>query len=112
MSITVKIDEDRALGMLEDRVEYWTDDDDIQTLFSKMYENYVYGGYFDDSEFDVMAIVDNDYVNWCTVLYEGDDEYDEIKRIYKEQGIGDCSCENDCYSYIEAEHNGMFLVRS
>lgn len=108
----VKIDEDTVIEMLMDRVSQWTKDEDVQELYRKMYENYIYGGVFDGGEFDVNAIVDNDYVNWCDVLGDGDAEYEEIKRIYNEQGLGDCSCESESgISYIEAEYHGYFLIR-
>ena len=108
----VKIDNDTALDMLMDRVSQWTEDEDVQELYRQMYENYIDGDVFDGGEFDVNAIVDNDYVNWCDVFGDGDDEYEEIKRIYDEQGLGDCSCESESgISYIEAEYNGYFLIR-
>jgi hypothetical protein len=79
-----------------------------------MYENYVDGGVFDGGDFDVMAIVDNDYVNWCDVISEGDEAYTDIKELYIREGITDISCEyelNHGYSFIEAEYDGSFLVR-
>ena len=110
--INIRIDEEELIEMLVDRVRFWTDDSDIIDLYEAMYENYAEGGCFDGAELNIMSIVDNDYVNWCTVLTEGDEHYAEIKAIYDEQGLGDCSCEDDWYSYIEAEKDGMFLVRS
>ena len=108
----VKIDEDTAIEMLMDRVSQWTEDEEVQELYRKMYENYIYDSVFDGGEFDVNAIVDNDYVNWCDALCEGDDLYEEIKAIYDEQGLGDCSCESESgISYIEAEYHGIFLIR-
>lgn len=110
--ITLKMNEEDVLDMLVNRViEMWTTDSDIIELFRRMYEEYVYGGVFESMEFDPMVIVDNDYVNNCNVLSPGEDYYDEIKAIYDEQGLGDCSREIDAYSYIEAEYNGLFLVR-
>lgn len=111
----VNIDNDTALKMLLDRLEFWTDDHTTYCLYEAMYENYIDGGCFDGGEFDVMSIVDNDYVNWCTVVSEGDEAYEDIKKLYDEQGLGDISCEDDLnngYSYIEAEYYGNFLVRS
>ena len=109
--LTVKIDEDRAIDLLLSRLEEWTQDSTTYKLYEQMYESYVYGGCFDGGEFDVAVIVDNDYVNYCEVVTEGDEYYKEVKRIYDEQGLGDCSCESDLFSYIEAEYNGAFLVR-
>lgn len=111
----VNIDNDRAVDMLLERLEHWTDDITTHRLYEAMYENYAYGGCFDGGEFDVMAIVDNDYVNWCTVISEGDDAYEDIKKLYDAEGLGDISCEhglNNGYSYIEAEYEDSFLVRS
>ena len=111
----VNIDNDMALEMLLNRLEHWTDDIATYRLYEIMYENYVDGGCFEGGEFDVMAIVDNDYVNWCTVVSEGDEAYEDIKKLYEEEGCTDISCEHELnhgYSFIEAEYDNCFLVRS
>lgn len=111
----VKIDNSTALEMLMDRLKFWTDDHEVYRLYESMYDHYIDGGCFDGGEFDVMAIVDNDYINWCSVIREGDEAYDDIKTLYDADGCADISCEhglNHRYSYIEAEYNGVFLVRS
>ena len=111
----VKIDNEQALDMLLDRLEHWTDDHTIYRLYEQMYENYIDGGCFEGCEFDVRAIVDNDYVNWCDVVSPGDESYDGIKELYDRDGLCDISCEkelNGGYSFIEAEYDGCFLVRS
>ena len=111
----VNIDNEQAIEMLLERLEHWTNDDTVYHLYEAMYENYVYGGCFEGGEFDVMEIVDNDYVNWCTVISEGDEAYEDIKKLYDEEGCTDISCEhglNHGYSFIEAEYDGNFLVRS
>lgn len=109
----VNIDNDVALEMLLNRLRFWTDDDDVIALYEKMYENYIDFGGFDSREFDIMTIVDNDYINYCDVISPGDDCYKDIKAIYDREGITDISCEekNHGYNFIEAEHNGYFLVR-
>lgn len=113
----VNIDNDTALEMLLDRLEHWTDDHTTYRLYEAMYQSYIDGGCFDGGEFDVMMIVDNDYINWCTVIEEDEEDevYKNIKQLYELQGLGDISCEydlNNGYSYIEAEYDGNFLVRS
>ena len=111
----VRIDEDTALDMLMNRVSYWTDDDTVFYLYKEMYEHYISNGLFDGADFDVNCIVDNDYVNWCTVIGDGDEAYEDIKKLYDEQGCGDISCEDELnhgYSFIEAEYDDYFLVRS
>ena len=110
----VNIDNSRAVDMLLERLEHWTDDLVTYRLYESMYENYVDGGVFDGGNFDIMAIVDNDYVNWCTVISEGDEAYEDIKKLYDEQGCTDISCEHELnhgYGFIEAEYDGNFLVR-
>ena len=110
----VNIDNGKAVDMLLDRLEYWTNDLVTYKLYEAMYEHYVDGGVFDGGDFDIMAIVDNDYVNWCTVVGEGDEAYEDIKKLYERDGITDISCENELnhgYSFIESEYEGSFLVR-
>lgn len=111
----VRIEEERAVEMLVERVKFWSDDAEIIELYRKMYENQVYGGVFDGGEFDVMTIVDNDYINYTRVIAQGDEEFSELLQVYNEQGLGDCSCEIDICDYIESTDNEnkptMFLVR-
>lgn len=111
--VTIKIDEDEVLGMLMERVKFWTDDKTTLNLFEDMYQNYIDGGVFEGSELNVDVIVDNDYINWCRVVEEGEKEFDAIKKVYEEQGLGDCSCEECEGSYIEAVNSDAtaFLIR-
>lgn len=114
-SIHVEIDEDDALEMLMDRVKFWDPDSTTYDLYEQMYQSYIDGGAFDGGEFDVMQIVDNDWVNWCSVVSPGDEQYDEILAAYKEDGLGDISTRDLIYDYIEAakEEDGKiyFLCR-
>ena len=110
----VKINEEMALNMLVERVKFWSDEDNVIELYSKMYEYYIESGCFEGMEFDINQIVDNDYVNNTAVVSEGDEGYEDIKKLYNLYGLGDISCEhefNHGYSYIEAEYNGNFLIR-
>lgn len=113
----INISEEEVLEMLMNRVHHWTDSKKEIDLYRSMYENYVYGGVFDSGseEFDVMSIVDNDYVNWCSTVYKDDKEFIKIKKVFEEQGLGDCSCEDCEGNYIEAvdseDNPTMFLIR-
>lgn len=116
--INVKIEKNDALNMLVERVEYWTQDRDEIALFEKMYDDYIFNGCFDGGEFDVMSIVDNDWVNYTAIIRAGDEDFEKVLKVYKEQGLGDCSCEDFDYykiNFIEAvddeENPKMFLVR-
>jgi hypothetical protein len=83
--ITVKIDEADLLDMLVDRVGYWTDDRDVLKLYEQYYDSMVYGGCFDGAELDINSIVDNDYVNWCTVVDR--EEYNKDREEYLKDNI-------------------------
>lgn len=111
--ITIKIDEEKAVDLLLERLKFWTDEEITHQLYEIMYTNYADSGVFDCTDFDVMQIVDNDFVNWCDVISPGDDCYDDIKALFDREGITDISCEekNHGYNFIEAEYNGYFLVR-
>ena len=101
------IDNDLALDMLMDRLETWTDDITTRELYEQMYERAIDEGIFDGGEFNVMSIVDNDYINWCTVYEAEDEAYEDIKRAWDED-----EREVDGIGYIEAEADGTFLIRS
>lgn len=83
--ITVKIDEADLLDMLVNRVGYWTDDREIKELYSQYYDSLVYGGCFDGAELDIHSIVDNDYVNWLTVVDR--EEYNKDREEYLRDNI-------------------------
>lgn len=110
--ITVQIDESDALEMLVDRVEFWTDDRDVIDLFNDMYSSYLDSGVFDNTELDIKNIVDNDYINWCSVIDNSDSNFEKIMELAL-AGERDISCEDLGYSYIEAfnEDKGVILVR-
>ena len=100
--VTVKIDEDELLNMLMNRLKTWTDDEDTLELFEKFYENRVYGGCFDGAELDVMAIVDNDYVNNTSITTR--EEYDKERNEFLRNEIQRFIEENkDLYSDNEQE---------
>lgn len=116
--ITIKIDEQELLDMFVERVRYWTKDEDEIKLFEKMYDDYIWNGVFTDGEVDIMSIVDNDWVNYTAIVRKDDEDFEKLLKVYKEQGLGDCSCEDFSYykiSFIEAVDNedepSMFLVR-
>lgn len=110
MSITVQIDEDTAIDLLVDRVKYWTDDEDTIELFEQFYTDRVEGGCFDGREFDVMNIVDNDYVNNTSITtreeFEKDrDEYieEELKSRLEDLEEGDETTEEEIRQELEEE---------
>lgn len=116
--IDVKIEKNDALNMLVERVEYWTQDKDEIALFEKMYDDYIFNGCFDGGEFDVISIVDNDWVNYTAIIRPEDKDFEKVLALYKKDGLGDVSCEDFDYykiNFIESvdDENDptMFLVR-
>lgn len=112
--ITIKIEESVLLDMLIDRVEFWNRSKTEVDLYKKMYESEIEAGCFEGAEIDVNLIVDNDVINYCNIIEEGDSEFNSIMKLYKEEGLGDISMESH-YSFIEAvddeEKPKTFLVR-
>lgn len=82
----VNIDDNEALTMLTDRLQYWSknlDRKDIEA-YEKMYERYIDEGLFEGGDFNVMQIVDNDVVNWCSVIDKKDisrETWDELEDV-------------------------------
>ena len=114
--VTVKIKENDLLEMLMDRVEQWNNTTTALNLYEKMYESEIEAGCFEGAEIDVNLIVDNDVINYCNIIEEGDSEFSSILQLYKEQGLGDISMAMEShYSFIEAvddeEEPKTFLVR-
>ena len=113
--LNVKIDKSDALEQLCERVKVWRDGD-IADLFFKMYENYIENGWFcKDVEFDVMQIVDNDIINYCSIVEEGEKDFEKLLKLYK-KGECDVSCEDfEEYkiSFIEAvsDNEDLILIR-
>jgi hypothetical protein len=116
--VTVQIDEDDLLEMLMDRVAVWTNDTEVQDLYEEMYKSYVNGGVFEGAELNIMSIVDNDYVNYCSTICKEDYSEADWKKLVElyEDGNRDISCEefeDIRYSFIEAmnEDRTMALMR-
>ena len=76
-SIMVEVDEEEFLDMLLDRLKTWTDDYTALKLYEQMYQDYIDGGVFETVHEGIAVIVDNDWVNYCTILTEEDSKYDD-----------------------------------
>ena len=93
--ITIKIDEDKLLEILVDRVKYWTSDENVIALYRNYYEKLIDYGCFEGRELDIMSVVDNDYTNNLIVLNKEDFEDwgvesledDKIEAFNKEQNL-------------------------
>lgn len=109
--ITVKIDKDWLLQMLLERCDFWETSRENEDLFEKIYSNYIENGVFDGAELNIMAIVDNDVINYTTIIEDGDEDFQEVLEQHR-QGEYDISCQT-CYSFIEAvsDDEKRILVR-
>jgi hypothetical protein len=100
-TISIQMDSDDMIQALVDRVGFWTDDSDVIELFEQYYERMVEGGCFDGCEFDVMSIVDNDYVNNTSILYRED--YEGKREEFLRDSIQEYIKENKD-TYEDDEH--------
>ena len=121
------MDEQVAIDLLVKRVECWTDDSEIIDLFEEYYTNMVEGGCFDGADFDVMSIVDNDYINNTSIItrekFEKDrDEYikeqmeadgfmdDEVTEEEREEALKEYEEDTPTWEELErGEHHLSFL---
>lgn len=93
--ITVKINEDTLLEMLLDRLEFWTDDEDVIDLYRDYYKGLIYSGCFEGCNLDIGHVVDNDYINNLTTISKEDfgqwniesEMDDKIRAFNKEKDL-------------------------
>ena len=78
--VSIQMDSDDMIEALVERLHTWTNDEDVREVFEQYYEHMVEGGCFDGCEFNVMSIVDNDYVNNMSITSIG--EYNEAREEY------------------------------
>lgn len=113
--INVQIEDYELLDMLLERCKAWGTSTDNIDLFEKMYQHSIDCGCFDGAELNIMSIVDNDVVNWCSVIEKGEKDFKKLLKLYK-QGEYNVSCEEFKeyrISYIEAvsDDETRILVR-
>lgn len=90
--INVKIDSDGLVDMLIDRLDIWTQNEEIKDAFAKMYKQDAEDGLLDDidvSFFGISKIVDNDWVNWISVLEKDEVEAEDWKASLQEMQCGE-----------------------
>ena len=116
IKMKVELDISQIEFLVKERINQFAKDKMIANLFWQMYENYLNDdiNIFEDTELN--DIVDNDYINYCRVIYKDgeEEEYNDLLKLF-EEGNRDISCEenNHRFSFIEAidEYNGLILVR-
>ena len=104
--VTVKIDIDDVLDLFINRLKWWDVDNQTIELFVQMYKHYLENGVFKEIELNIMNIVDNDYINYCSIIDKDtyNNDFNKLLKLYKE-GEYDVSCETFeeiAPSFIEA----------
>ena len=99
--INIQMDSDDMINALNERVGYWTDDSEVAELFDQYYTDAVDNGCFDGGEFNVMYIVDNDYVNNTSIIYR--EEYESDREKFLKDSIRKY-IEDNKQCYDEDEH--------
>ena len=100
MYYTVKIKKDALIELLIDRLEMYTNDEQVITLYQKYYS----GLNWDGRCLDVMEVVDNDWFNYTKIISEGDGEAWELAIKNYKDGF-------DGFSHPDLE-SGQFLAIS
>ncbi len=109
--IEVLIDEETLLDMLDSRLNhYWNPDEEVADLFHKMWKLNIDRGAFTGIEFDVKTIVDNDYINWCSVVREDDERFEELLKSYKDNEY-DVAEIGHIEAVDDEDEPTMFLIR-
>lgn len=109
--VTVNIHKDDLLDMIMERVCFWDKGRKYEDLYKKMYESYVCNSVFENIKLDIHTMVDNDVINYTSVLEESDEEFSKVFKLGKIE-VYDISL-GTSYFFIEAisDDNKKILVR-
>lgn len=77
--INIKIDEVTLLNLFMDRLECWTSDNDVLTLYESYLKELIDAGCFEENELDVNLFIGNLYINNTTIMSKGMLNYNDIK---------------------------------
>lgn len=77
--INVTINGTTLLNLFMDRLECWTDDDDVLVLYENYLKNLIDCGCFEGAELDINLTIDNLYINDTTIMDKGMLDDNDIK---------------------------------
>lgn len=110
--IQVEIDVDTLVETFVNRAEQWIKDKAILDAYEQMYkenaESELYEG-IDFSELGVMQIVDNDCVNWISVVEKKDASAEDWKALQK-LGRGDLDDASSSLDSLDCGNTGFLEV--
>lgn len=94
--INVQIDEEQLLDLLMQRIEYWTKDTHILTLYEQYLKDLIYKGYFEGANLDINLLIDNLYVNNTSIMNKEDLKNNDIDVNDSEKVLAK-EVDNDLY---------------
>ena len=94
--VNLQIDEDDLLGLLVDRLEYWTTDPNILNLYESYLKDLIDGGCFEDANLDVSILIDDLYVNDTQIMDKEDLKNNDIDVDDSEKVLAS-DIDNDLY---------------
>lgn len=118
---TVKIYGDSMLELLMDRLAAWNPSSYEEEIYESYYTDLIESGVFDDREFNVMEIVDNDWVNYITIMTPSDvvDNFDlDLAEDISDENMSEIdfadavaeALENDGIGASVYEVNGKYYI--
>lgn len=109
---SINLTTDEIIEILSNRLQnYWDADKITVELFSQYWENMAEDGCFDGGhEFTVSEIVDNDYINNCTIVRKGEDYWDACVTAHA-NGVSEV-CDNDPEDHESADNIIYMLLAS
>ena len=94
--INVQVNEEDLLDLLMHRVEYWTKDTNILSLYEEYIRNLIDWGCFEDINLDVSMLIDNLYINDTQIMDKKDLKNNDIDINDSEKVLAK-DIENDLY---------------
>lgn len=94
--INVQIDEENLLDLLMQRVEHWTRNTYILTLYEQYLKDLIGGGCFDGANLDIYLLIDNLCINDTLIMDKEDLKNNDID-INDSEKVLVKDIENDLY---------------
>lgn len=94
--INIQIDEVDLLDLLMQRMEYWTDNTQVLSLYESYLRELIDRGCFDNANLDIKVLIDNLYINDTTTMDKKELENNDIDIDDSEKVLAK-DVDNDLY---------------
>ena len=94
--INVQIDKEDLLNLLMQRVEYWTTDTNILSLYEEYLKDLIDEGCFEGANLDISLLIDNLYINDTQIMDKEDLKNNDIDVNNSEKVLAK-DIDNDLY---------------